>query len=391
MDWLNFLLRWAHLIAGIAWIGNSFYFMWLDSHLEAPEGDDPDVFGSLWMVHSGGFYTVQKRKIHAGKMPKILHWFKWEATFTWATGFFLLGVVYYLSGGVFLIEADSSLTLSTAVFLSLGILAFTWVAYDLFMESRLSHSPWFSQPILAAAILGLAFALNHFFTGRAAFIHLGAIFGTIMVANVWMRILPAQIKMIAATDRGEKPDYSAGQNAKRRSTHNSYLTLPVLITMLSNHYSNFYGSPYRVVILILLVIFGMSIRHLMLKGKSGTWALGPGLVSLFSVMILTYPKAATLPSGSMQNQLTAPSFAQVSQIFKNRCISCHSKNPSDKTFISAIGGVYFDEPGQIKKYAPRVLVRVFETKTMPLANKTNITEEERTQLAAWVRAGAPIE
>ncbi|MEK7354934.1 MAG: urate hydroxylase PuuD, partial [Bdellovibrionota bacterium] len=209
-EWLNLLLRWAHLITGIAWIGSSFYFMWLDSSLEAPPPSKKDVEGELWMVHSGGFYLVERKLIEPGSMPKTLHWFKYEALFTLITGFLLLNLVYYFSGGAFLLDPSvSNISHGTGVALGLGVLIVSWIVYDLIWQSKLAlEKNAIALTASLALACGAAYVLCHYLSGRAAFIHLGAMFGTIMVVNVWMRILPSQQKMIDATKEGRKPDYT---------------------------------------------------------------------------------------------------------------------------------------------------------------------------------------
>ena len=236
-EWLNLIFRWMHLFAGIAWIGSSFFFMWLDSHLEEAPAHKKDVEGELWMVHSGGFYQVEKYLIKPGWVPDNLHWFKWEATFTWITGFFLLGVVYYMGGAVYLLKPDAPLPKGAIMAIGLGLLPVAWVIYDLMWKTLFKDNMKLGALVSYVMTIGVAFGLSHILSGRAMFIHIGAMFGTLMVTNVWMCILPAQQHMIDATKRGEVPDYSKGKNAKQRSVHNNYMTLPVLFIMISNHFS----------------------------------------------------------------------------------------------------------------------------------------------------------
>jgi uncharacterized membrane protein len=403
-DWLNLGLRWFHLIAGISWIGNSFYFMWLDSHLEPPASEESSVEGSLWMVHSGGFYQVEKRKIKPGEMPEVLHWFKWEATFTWLSGIFLLSVVYYLSQGIYLIDPlVSSITVGQACLLSLASIVISWVAYDLLWQSPLGQKkPGLATSICLTGLFGLGYGLCHVFSGRAAFIHLGAIMGTLMVANVWVRILPAQQQMIDATQAGQIPDYTLGKKAKRRSTHNSYMTLPVLILMISNHFPNTYAHSYNWAILALLILVGGAIRHVMLiRAKKQFSVVGMGLAAagLAILIYVTRPPTQESKPGIVQNA-TAPNtgevktvvgFKTVNSIVQKRCMSCHSKAPTDDIFKVPPNGVVLDSPQAIKILAERIKLRAILSKTMPLANKTGMTQEERDQLSVWIDRGAEID
>lgn len=397
-EWLNLLVRWLHLIAGISWIGSSFYFMWLDAALERPatgSGKSPDkVEGELWMVHSGGFYQVEKRRIGPGEMPKTLHWFKWEATFTWLTGILLMAIVYYWHGGLYLIDpAVSSISVGTAVAVSVGIIAASWLSYDLLWLLLGKRYGGLSTALSLAGAAGLAYGLCHVFSGRAAFIHLGAVFGTLMVANVWVRILPAQQKMIDATREGRTPDFTLGMAAKRRSVHNSYMTFPVLFMMLSNHYPALYGNSRSWLVLVLLVVFGAAVRHVMIaKTPAGRWAAAPvSLATLVSLIILT------APSGTFSFATARPeqdgrggqiAFAQAKAVIQSRCIVCHSHDPADRTFGPSPGGVSFETDERILTLAQRIHFRAVESKTMPLANKTGMTDEERAILGRWVDQGA---
>jgi uncharacterized membrane protein len=398
LEWLGFLVRWAHLIFGISWIGSSFYFMWLDSHLEEPEAangvresDRKSVEGVLWMTHSGGFYQVLRKKIAPGEMPRTLHWFKYEALFTWVSGIFLLGLVYYLSDGAYLVDPSvSSITTGSAIALSIALFVFSWVAYDALWVTVGRKLPSLATAICLAGIVGLAYLLCSVYSGRAAFIHMGAVFGTIMVANVWVRILPSQQKMIDATERGEAPDFNLSAIAKRRSVHNSYMTFPVLFMMLSNHYAMAFGHPQNWVILLLLVAFGISLRHVMIaKNGSGKWALVPTALSLGAAMVMTAPRAPI--ASDFVVSPTKASFQQVHAIVQSRCLSCHSSKPHDATFGPSPSGVSFDDPKRIKTLAERIKVRVVDTKTMPFLNKTGMTDEERAVIASWIEQGAPFD
>ncbi|NBY21043.1 hypothetical protein EBQ74_12575 [bacterium] len=288
-SWASYLLRWGHLIAGISWIGSSFYFIWLDKALTLPEKPKDGVEGEVWMVHSGGFYQVERRKIGPGQMPETLHWFKWEAAFTWITGVLLMAVVYYAGGGALLFDGSSSNSnVGQAILFSLLLLPLSWLVYDGLWNSKLGKKTEVATLLSFGLMVSLVYGLSKFFGGRAAYMHVGAIFGTIMVANVWMRILPAQQKMIDATKEGKQPDFSLSQKAKLRSVHNSYLTLPVLFLMLSNHYPMTYGSERNVLILLLLFVLGASARHYKItKEKVGVLPPILILVSIFGLAYLT--------------------------------------------------------------------------------------------------------
>jgi len=389
-DWANLLIRWTHFIAGIAWIGSSFYFIWLDSHLERPEREGGDVEGALWMVHSGGFYQVEKRIIGPGRMPGVLHWFKWEAAITWISGFFLLGVVYYSTRGAYLVDPEvARIPTGAAIGLGLGAIALSWVVYDAIWQSPLRQRPGAATFLCLVLLVGVAGVLCHWMSGRAAFLHAGAALGTIMVANVWQRILPAQQRMIDATARGEKPDLGEGLNAKTRSVHNSYMTFPVLILMLSNHFPAVYAHPLNALLLVLLFVAGAGARHVMIGPAPGKyWALVPVVGALIALILLTAPDSPSWMRPA--REAATPTYRQVRGVIVSRCLICHSRTPPDASFGPMPGGVAFDTDAQVAALAPRIYVRAALTRTMPLANRTGITPEERDLIARWYRAGAPM-
>jgi uncharacterized membrane protein len=386
LDWLNLLVRWFHVIAGIAWIGSSFYFMWLDASISAPKPAKDNVDGELWMVHSGGFYLVEKRKITASTMPPVLHWFKWEAAFTWISGIVLLAIVFYFNSASYLINPDGAqLGPLAAVGVSIAAIIVSWVVYDTIWRGRLygDKKNTILNIISVILLVGLIYFLCHVFNGRAAYIHVGAILGTIMVANVWMRILPGQRKMIAATAMGELPDYNLGLLAKQRSVHNSYVTLPVVFMMISNHFPMTFGHAYNWVVLTLMMFIGVLVRHAMIameKKTKGTWAIVPAVVLLGVVTFMTVPKRMVANEDGKE----AVTYEQVATIFQNRCLSCHSSAPTDDTFTVAPNGVIFETEEQIRLKADIIMVRVVDTKTMPLVNKTGMTDAERETIARWI-------
>jgi uncharacterized membrane protein len=391
-DWANLLLRWAHFIAGIAWIGSSFYFIWLDRVLTRPEHAKPGVEGDLWLVHSGGFYQVEKRRPGPGEVPAVLHWFKWEAMLTWITGISLLVLLYYLSGAYLLDPSVSGIGRGAAIALGVGLLVVGWLIYDALWRSPLARRP---APVVATAIsLALLTAVTvllcRLLSGRAAFMHIGSLLGTIMVANVWMRILPAQHQMLAATRAGRPADFTLGERAKQRSVHNSYMTFPLLFIMLSNHFPATYASPVNWLVLLLLFVAGASVRHAMIgRGASSRWALVPASVALAGAMFFSTPKGAAAGTPAAATA-SVPPFHAVRAVIAHRCQPCHSQYQSDRSLGPAPGGVTFDTPESIARLAERIRVRAVETKTMPLANKTGMTEEERALLSRWIAAGAPL-
>ena len=391
-DWVNLLLRWTHFIAGVAWIGSSFYFIWLDRALTKPDHEKPGVEGDLWMVHSGGFYQVEKRRPGPGEVPAVLHWFKWEAMLTWITGISLLVLIYYLSGAYLLDPGVSRIGRGPAIALGIGLLVFGWVIYDALWRSPLANRQAVASAVSLALLAAVTVLLCRLLSGRAAFMHIGSLLGTIMVANVWMRILPAQHHMLAATRAGRPADFTLGERAKQRSVHNSYMTFPLLFIMLSNHFPATYASPVNWFVLLLLCVAGASVRHAMIgRGSSSRWALVPAALALAGAMFFSSPKGAgaaarapTAPTDSV------PSFHAVRAVIVQRCQPCHSQYQSDRTLGPAPGGVTFDTPESIALLAERIRVRAVETRTMPLANKTGMTEEERALLARWISGGAPL-
>jgi uncharacterized membrane protein len=391
-DWANLLLRWTHFIAGIAWIGSSFYFIWLDRAIAAPPQPRPGVEGDLWMVHSGGFYQVEKRKPRPGEVPPVLHWFKWEALFTWITGISLLVLIYYLSDAYLLDPNISRIGRGTAIPLGIGLLVVGWLFYDWLWSSSLAARRSLATTISLVLLGAVTYLLCRVLSGRAAFMHIGSLVGTIMVANVWLRILPAQREMLAATRAGRPADFTLGERAKQRSVHNSYMTFPLLFIMLSNHYPATYSSPVNWLVLACLFVAGAAVRHAMIgRGARSRWALAPAGLALAGAMFFSTPRAleggGTRGAGSSD---TVPSFAAVRSVIAQRCQPCHSNYQTDRSVGPAPGGVTFDTPESIARLAERIRVRAVETKTMPLANKTGMTQEERDLLGRWVAAGAPL-
>ena len=382
--WVEYLLRFSHLVAGIAWIGSSFYFIWLDSSFTPPEVPRRNVDGELYMVHGGFYYQVEKRKIYPGELPKVLHWFKWEATLTWITGFMLFVFLYWLRGASLLVDASvRSLSQGEAILLSLGIIIGAWLLYDYVLwNARLIKVKMISTLLSAFAGAGLIYGLTSTFSGRGAFILTGVIFGSLMLLNVWVRILPGQAKMIRDAQAGQVPDYTLSLKSKTRSVHNTYFTFPVLFIMLSNHYPLVYNHPHRALLLIILAVSGAMVRHTMVtKVPKERWLLAPAAVGLLALVFVTGTPTAPLAQGGNQEPVE---WSHVSSILQTRCYQCHSSHPTDDVYTVAPKGVIFETPSQVMERADLVELHVVTAKSMPLANKTGMLDEERAVLARWL-------
>jgi len=393
LEWLNLLVRWIHVLAAIMWIGDSFLFMWMDSNLSAPTRPRAGaVAGELWMVHSGGFYEVVKRRFLApDELPPALFWFKWQAYSTWITGFLLLAIVYYLGGGTYLVDPVlSKLGHGAAVGVSLGMMAAAWLAYDALWMSPLGRNPRVATTISFALLALAAWGSTAIFAGRAAYLQFGAVVGTVMAANVWRRIIPSQDQMLAATRAGTAVDTSLGVRAKTRSIHNHYLTLPVLFTMLSNHFPATYGHAQNALVLLLIVVVGMALKFVMNFGlrRSG-WVVAAGAASLAVAIAMTVRTTAPVADPALAREPEV-SFAEVRTILEQRCLTCHAEQPTHPAFPIPPSGIVLEDPRRVRELAPRILVRVVHTETMPLGNLTAMTPEERVRIGAWVAQGAKI-
>jgi uncharacterized membrane protein len=400
-EFLDLLVRWVHLIAGIMWIGNSMLFNWLDRNLEKAPGREKEVGyeGKMWMVHSGGFYEVEKRQLAPGQMPARLHWFKWQNFTTWASGIGLLIVVYYLNGGAYLIDPSvKALGYPQALTFSIGTLVGAWVLYDVLWRTLGKTQPKVAVVLSIAALLGIAYALTQTFSGRAAYLHVGVLLGTVMTGNVWMVIVPSQRKLVAATESGQEQDYALNQKAKQRSIHNNYMTFPLLFIMLSNHFPGTYGHPLNWLILFVLMFAGAGIRHFMnirFGFKTTLPWLGPivaiAAVATVLLFVLTARPAVSAPSNAVVDQKPPVTFAQAHGIIQSRCVACHSAHPTEPMFPAPPSGVMFDTPEQIKLLAPRIKERAVVNRTMPFINKTGMADEERELLGRWVDEGASLQ
>jgi uncharacterized membrane protein len=391
-EWLNLLVRWVHVIAAIMWIGDSFLFMWLDSHLTAPSRPrEGDVTGELWMTHSGGFYEVVKRKSLAkGEMPATLYWFKWESYTTWLSGFLLLVIVFHLNGASLLIDPGVyPLTSVQAVALSLGLLPLSYGLYELLWKTPLAKNNRVFAAVGLVLITAAAFGLTRVFSARGAFLQLGAMLGTIMASNVFFRIIPAQRHMLAMTREGKPVDTSYGLRAKGRSIQNHYLTLPVLFTMLSNHFPSTYGSPLPWLVLGLLFIVGAGLKYAMnFRGRTPPVMWAGTALALVGVVVLTRPP----PDPALEQFAGKPPvrFEEVASVMQTRCTTCHAVRPSSPMFAAPPQGVALDTPEAIRLHAHRIFVRAVATKTMPLGNITGMTEEERALVGAWFAQGGEV-
>ena len=391
-EWLNLLVRWAHVIAAILWVGDSFLFMWLDSHISpATKKREGEVAGELWMTHSGAFYEVVKRK-SLSELPPTLYWFKWESYTTWVTGVLLLGIVYYLGGAAFLIDKSVyDLPYWQAVAISVCLLPVSFLVYDTLWRTPLAKDQRVFAAIWFGLLVALAYGLTHLFSGRAAFLHLGAVMGTVMTFNVFFRIIPSQRHMIASTKAGTPVDTRYGIRAKGRSVHNHYMTFPVLITMLSNHFPSTYSNPHAWLVWALLAIVGVTVKYVMnFRRQSHPAVVATLIAALGTVVFLTQPEGPSRELMTRYRQAPPVSYATVSAILQTRCTSCHSTTPSSPLFAAAPNGVLLDTPDHVLAHAERMFMRAVATQTMPLANLTQMTVPERELLGAWFAQGADV-
>jgi uncharacterized membrane protein len=395
-EFLGLFLRWAHVIAAISWIGSSFYFMWLDSSLKRRANMDPGIKGENWTVHGGGFYHTQKYMVAPAHMPDELHWFKWEAYATWLTGAVLLAVLYWLNAELYLIDpSKADLAVWQAVALSAGGLVVGWLIYDGLCRSPLARQPLVLFAVLFALITATAWAYGLVFSGRAAFLMTGAIMATAMSGNVFFVIIPNQRVVVADLKAGRTPDPKYGEIAKLRSTHNNYLTLPVVFLMLSNHYPATFGHPSAWVIVALVLFLGAIVRHWFNTYETGAtglriaWQWPAALVLAVGMTLFAAAPQdsvapvqtanATVEDGRLNTVLEATAF----EIVERRCVTCHAAEPTFGAFNAAAGGVALHTPELMRRHAPSIVAQAVNTHAMPLGNVTEMTEEERAALAAW--------
>ena len=388
MEWLNIVIRLMHITFGIAWIGASFYFVFLENALNRTVNVRDELAGNLWAVHGGGFYYLEKYKVAPKTIPKHLHWFKYEAYFTWLSGFCLLFVVYYFNATALLIDKNV-LNISPATAISIGVGSFiiAWLIYDLLCKTPLvKKETWFALIGFAIAV-GFAYGYSLVFSARAAYIHFGAMIGSIMVANVFFVIIPAQKAMVKAAREGKLPDPQMGKNALARSIHNNYFTLPVLFVMISNHFPSTFGFKYPWLVLVIISLGAAGVKHylnLREKGQLTIWVMPVSVLILLAAAFISAPPK---DPGACTEKI---SMAQVLAIVNNRCVSCHSSKPTDDIYKAPPNGVVYDTPEDIVKKKDLIMQRVVITKTMPQNNKTNITQQERDMIRCWIAQGAEV-
>lgn len=386
-DWVNLIFRWLHLITGVAWIGASFYFIWLDNSLENPPRwkREKGIKGDLWAIHGGGIYEVGKYQLAPPQMPQNLHWFKWEAYSTWLTGMVLLTLIYYIGADAYLIDRRvADLSQWQAVAIGVAFLAGSWIGYELLCGSRLAHNARAISAILIIAAIGIAYTLSHLFSGRGAYMHMGAIIGTIMAGNVFRVIMPSQRALVAAIGRGEAPDPAWGIKAKLHSTHNTHLTLPLLFIMISSHYPFTYAHPFNWLILLIIMLITAVVRQYFIfqhKGVNRPVILVGAAVAILALASVLAPD--TIIGDPKLVQAQQVSLSEVEKILKKRCVSCHSASPSDEVFRVAPGGVVLDSVQDIERWAAPIKARTVGAGDMPFMNKTGMTEQERRIIARW--------
>jgi hypothetical protein len=386
MEWLNIIVRLMHITFGIAWIGASFYFVFLENALNRTENVREELAGNLWAIHGGGFYYLEKYKVAPASIPKHLHWFKYEAYFTWITGFCLLFIVYYFNASAMLID-KSVLDISSAAGIGIGISSFVlaWVIYDRMCRSSLIKSNiWFTLLGLILLVV-FAYGYSRVFSGRAAYIHFGAMIGSIMVANVFFIIIPSQKAMVKAAREGSFLDPQLGKHAGLRSLHNNYFTLPVLFVMISNHFPSTFGNEKGWLILSIFSLGAAGVKHylnLRERGIYSVWVMPVSALILLSAAFLSAPSKN--PVGC-QNEVSA---AEVMQIVKARCSQCHSSMPTDDVYTAPPNGVKYESIEDVVRLKDKIMERAVLTKTMPPNNKTGITDNERMLIRCWIEQGA---
>ena len=385
-EWLNLFIRFAHLVTGVAWIGASFYFVWLDNHLETPPAhkDAQGIKGDLWAIHGGGFYEVAKYKLAPPQLPKTLHWFKWEAYTTWITGFLLLSLMFYVGAESYLIDQRvADLTQSQAIMLGLGAIMVGVGGYEFLVRTRLKDYGLILGLILFVFGTALAYGLTQVFSARGAYMHMGAIMGTIMAGNVFFGIMPSQRALVKAVEEGATPNPIYGLNAKVRSTHNTYITLPVLFIMISNHYPITYNHSANWLVLMVMVLITASIRqYFVLRhfNKQQPIFLIGALIAFVALAYAIAPDKKVMSAAELSQKID---IAQVQNIIEKRCLACHSQNPTDDVFQTAPNGVTFDDVSSIERWAVRIKVRTVDSTDMPFMNKTRMTTKERRILQLW--------
>jgi uncharacterized membrane protein len=392
LDWISLLLRWTHVVVAMAWIGASFYFIWLDNSLQpAVRAEDAarGVSGELWAIHGGGIYHAQKYRLAPEVMPATLHWFKWEAYWTWMSGFSLLTLLYYVNAEAYLIDpAVMALSKWQAIGIGVGALLAGITIYEGLCRSPLGRHETVLAGVLGVLLAAAAWGLAHVFSGRGAFIHFGALLATIMAGNVANVIIPGQRALMRAIEEGRAPDPANAIRAKQRSVHNTYFTLPAIFTMISGHYAGIHGHRLAWIALVLIVVAGALIRVWFVqrhKGSASSVVLAAGLVALAAAAFLVAPNVAP-QQGSRQ-----VGFLHVQQVIVQRCVSCHADKPTQPGFAAAPKGVIFESREQIVRHAADIYRQSVSTRVMPLGNLTAMTDDERALIDVWFRTGAKSE
>lgn len=398
-DWLAFAVRWLHVITAVAWIGSSFYFVALDLGLKKAPHMPTGVTGEEWQVHGGGFYHVQKYMVAPENMPDHLVWFKWESYSTWLSGAALLMIVYWAGAELFLIDpAKVNLAVWQAILISAGSLTIGWICYDFLCKSKLGNQPTVLMLLLFVLLVAMSWGYNQIFTGRAALLHLGAFTASIMTANVFFIIMPNQRVVVKDLQEGRTPDPKYGKIAKLRSTHNNYLTLPVLFLMLSNHYPLAFGTEYSWIIASLVFLTGVTIRHYFNtlhatgKGPNWTWA-----ATIILFVIMAWLSTASSWNGDYealeeqaltsyeQRYASAEGFDDVHDIVLGRCSMCHAREPVWEGIRWAPNGVFLETPNDIARAAREIYLQAGVSHAMPPANVTDIPQEDRQAIVEWYR------
>jgi uncharacterized membrane protein len=387
LDWVQLVIRWVHLITGIAWIGASFYFVFLDNSLLPPrskEDADAGVGGELWAIHGGGFYHAQKYRVAPATLPEPLHWFKWEAYWTWMSGFALFVVMYYAHAELYMIDRSvADIAPWQAIAVSLALLVAGWVFYDQLCKRAGLERERLVAVVMIVFLALVAWGLSHLFSGRAMYLQVGAMMGTIMAWNVFFVIMPSQRKLVEAKEKGVAPDPVYGLRGKQRSVHNNYFTLPVLFIMISNHYPMTFGHRHAWLVLVAVLLIAAWVRHFFnLRHKGRTvWAIpvtaAVATLALAGAMAPARPKAAPF------------TFAEVQKIVAERCATCHAAKPTQVGFNEAPKGLLLDTTALIVANAQKINEQSVLTRAMPIGNLTGMTDAERSTLGAWIAAGAP--
>ena len=384
LEWANLFFRWFHVITGIAWIGASFYFVWLDNNLETPPKwkQDKGIGGDLWAIHGGGFYEVAKYKLGPESMPKHLHWLKWEAYTTWLTGIVLLWIVYYVGADSYLIDPSRmALSKGEAIGLGLGFILSGFVVYELLIRTPLKNNGKAFGAVLFAFLVFMSWLACSVFSPRGAFIHVGALIGTMMAGNVFLGIMPSQRALVAAVEKGEAPDPSFGAFAKLRSTHNNYLTLPLIFIMISNHYPMTYTHEYNWLVLAAIGLISAYARHFFNLRHRGEFK--PQILIIAAILLCALAAFMAPSKIEVSEDAQVLSSAAAMQIVEARCTGCHAEKPSMAGFVAAPAGVLLETESHVTAIKEK-FIEVTRSNYMPLGNITQMTADEREAIVIWL-------